>query len=435
MHGNLLLNRKASDPPRVRGQKPSATPFTREDSARSKFNILALDGGGMRGIIECAIVEEIEKRTGKRVFELFDLIVGVSTGAILAVGAIYQSSATRGRELYKAIGPQVFGKKKMLQALTRDHKGVYNSTKLKEELTEEFGSYSLMDPSCKNPRVKVGVISSEFITSGSYKVVMFRNYEPKRPDAASRFSDIGVVDSLMASSAAPLYLDAAVIKDTMFFDGGLITNNPALEALMEAKLVFGKHKQFTLLSLGTGTMTSSVRGDGTDLSPASPLSKASASSRFLSVSDEGKDRKRALSNGTTSRFSLFRSLKDENNNGVPDNPLLENIKKLVDAIGQSDHLCDTVEKYIASSCDDNQVEYFRLSPPGLGNYDLSVSDPEVLDTIFKKTQDYIKQNPDLFDRLIRSILKSNFTEKELSNGDEPPLYYEKPTGPPPAYSQ
>jgi patatin-like phospholipase/acyl hydrolase len=48
--------------------------------------ILSIDGGGIRGVIPAKLLAEIERRTGKRIAELFDFIAGTSTGGILAVG-------------------------------------------------------------------------------------------------------------------------------------------------------------------------------------------------------------------------------------------------------------------------------------------------------------------------------------------------------------
>lgn len=51
--------------------------------------ILFLDGGGMRALVEIEILMDIEKRTGHKITELFDWIVGTSTGAILTLGLVY----------------------------------------------------------------------------------------------------------------------------------------------------------------------------------------------------------------------------------------------------------------------------------------------------------------------------------------------------------
>ena len=50
--------------------------------------VLAIDGGGVRGIIPAMVLAEIEKQTGKPIAELFDLVVGTSTGGILALGLV-----------------------------------------------------------------------------------------------------------------------------------------------------------------------------------------------------------------------------------------------------------------------------------------------------------------------------------------------------------
>jgi uncharacterized protein len=50
------------------------------------IKILSLDGGGMRGVIPGILLTEIERRTGKPISELFDLIAGTSIGAVYALG-------------------------------------------------------------------------------------------------------------------------------------------------------------------------------------------------------------------------------------------------------------------------------------------------------------------------------------------------------------
>ena len=48
--------------------------------------ILSIDGGGIRGIIPALVLREIERRTEKKISEVFDLVAGTSTGGILALG-------------------------------------------------------------------------------------------------------------------------------------------------------------------------------------------------------------------------------------------------------------------------------------------------------------------------------------------------------------
>ena len=66
------------------------------------FTILSIDGGGIRGIIPAMILAEIERRTGFRVAQMFDLIAGTSTGGVLALGLTIPQNAEISRPKYKA---------------------------------------------------------------------------------------------------------------------------------------------------------------------------------------------------------------------------------------------------------------------------------------------------------------------------------------------
>lgn len=73
--------------------------------AKRGLRILSMDGGGMRGLATLAMLRKLEKGTGKRVHELFDLICGTSTGGMLAVAlAVKQLSLDECEEIYKTLG-------------------------------------------------------------------------------------------------------------------------------------------------------------------------------------------------------------------------------------------------------------------------------------------------------------------------------------------
>ena len=57
-----------------------------------KRKVLAIDGGGIRGIIPAMVLHYIEEKTGKRIADLFDFIAGTSTGGILALGLTKRNS-------------------------------------------------------------------------------------------------------------------------------------------------------------------------------------------------------------------------------------------------------------------------------------------------------------------------------------------------------
>jgi len=77
--------------------------------------VLSIDGGGIRGIIPAMVLAEIERRTGKRIVEMFDLVAGTSTGGILALGLTKpgqdskpEYSAKKLIDLYEIEGGKIF---------------------------------------------------------------------------------------------------------------------------------------------------------------------------------------------------------------------------------------------------------------------------------------------------------------------------------------
>ena len=82
---------------------------------RSVRRVLSLDGGGMRGIIPALVVAHLERKMGAPASELFDLIVGTSTGGILALGLSLQDqqggsflAAKRMVAMYERHGAKIF---------------------------------------------------------------------------------------------------------------------------------------------------------------------------------------------------------------------------------------------------------------------------------------------------------------------------------------
>ena len=125
------------DPCRQKGRadSPRATPsITAPIEFRSQpggNRILCLDGGGMRGLIQIEILCELERMTDKRITELFDVIMGTSTGGILALGLVYKKmSLAHLRQLFIRLKDEIFSKSSI---------GGYNTKALEELLKKELG--------------------------------------------------------------------------------------------------------------------------------------------------------------------------------------------------------------------------------------------------------------------------------------------------------
>ncbi len=89
------------------------------------YSILALDGGGIRGIIPCMVLNEIEKRSQRPIAESFDLVAGTSTGGILAAGLVI------GKD-----GKPVFSAEQLL--------GLYKGRKAKKIFKKRMGCFNIV---------------------------------------------------------------------------------------------------------------------------------------------------------------------------------------------------------------------------------------------------------------------------------------------------
>ena len=81
------------------------------------MKVLAIDGGGIRGLIPALVLAEIERRTERRIADLVDMIAGTSTGAILAcaLGKPDPLPAAEIASLYVEEGPKIFDRSLLKQ--------------------------------------------------------------------------------------------------------------------------------------------------------------------------------------------------------------------------------------------------------------------------------------------------------------------------------
>lgn len=241
-----------------------------------KFKVLSIDGGGIRGIIPAKILAEIEKRTGKRIFQLFDLIAGTSTGGILALGLAKPNpsqpensdfTAEELVELYRGNGKRIFHEP-FIERFTKFDDIVrpkYASDGRDEVLTEYFGDTPLLK-----------ALTEVFLTSYDIELrvpVFFTSKSSKQETNSLVFRKICTGFSMkqagMATSAAPTFFEPYQILTAhrtdrgsySLVDGGVFANNPTTLALMEAIIDSKKAgkplrlEEILVVSLGTGSLT------------------------------------------------------------------------------------------------------------------------------------------------------------------------------------
>jgi patatin-like phospholipase/acyl hydrolase len=212
------------------------------------MRILAIDGGGIRGLIPGLVLTELERRSGRRVFELFDLIAGTSTGGILACALCAPDPlpAAEVVKLYEEEGPEVF-ERSLFQRI-RSADGLldekYDAAQLDREL-ERFVQHKRL----KETKPDLIVPAYDTALPGPY---FFKTTKAKEtPDHDFPLSVVA-----RATSAAPTYFEALEVGDRALIDGGVFATNPAMCALAE---VLNREdvtqRDVVLLSLGCGERT------------------------------------------------------------------------------------------------------------------------------------------------------------------------------------
>jgi patatin-like phospholipase/acyl hydrolase len=213
------------------------------------MRILAIDGGGIRGLIPGLVLSELERRAGRRVFELFDLIAGTSTGGILACALCAPDPlpAAEVVTLYEEDGPEVF-ERSLFQRI-RSADGLldekYDAAGLESEL-ERFVEHKRL----KETKPDLIVPSYDTALPGPY---FFKTTKAKETPDEDDFP-LSVV--ARATSAAPTYFEALEVGNKSLIDGGVFATNPAMCAFAE---VLNRDdvspRDVVLLSLGCGQRT------------------------------------------------------------------------------------------------------------------------------------------------------------------------------------
>lgn len=200
--------------------------------------VLAIDGGGIRGLIPALVLAEMERRTSRRIADLVDLVAGTSTGAILAC-ALTRPDPLPAEEIagiYVDEGPKIFDRS-LLKKITSvdgyvDEK--YDDAGLVAALRRYLGDTRLADAA-------VPLLLTAYDLQGRSAVLL------RSGDAG----EVSMVDAAHASSAAPTYFEPVRVGAMTLVDGGVFAINPALVAYAE---IAGEALD-VLASLGTGEHT------------------------------------------------------------------------------------------------------------------------------------------------------------------------------------
>ena len=213
------------------------------------IKVLAIDGGGIRGIVPAVILSDIQKRLGTELHKSFDLISGTSTGGIIALGIATQCNNGRPYSpdqlvnLYVESGPSIF-KKTLLTPARQLVLPKYSPDALQQTLVKFFGETQFST-------ALTPLLISSYDLQGQLPF-FFKSHKI----AALPKYNWPVASIARATSAAPTFFPPFHLtrdtEDYALVDGGVYVNNPAMAAYAEARALYGSTSEFMIVSVGTG---------------------------------------------------------------------------------------------------------------------------------------------------------------------------------------
>lgn len=234
---------------------------------RKTYRVLCIDGGGMRGIYTAAYLDELSRRfaahrelgdTGLDLGRGFDLLVGTSTGAIVAIALAVGIPPATILRLYQEQGVNIFPVKLpdgmnwelVKQLKSRSAHLKCGDEALSSALAEVFGAMTIGELyAARNIALAIPAVEMARHHAWIFKTKHL-------PNSVGRDDDYQLRDVCLATSAAPIYRSLAAIDNPgaeghqVFADGGLFANTPVLIALIDALQMTQPGQRIEIFGLG-----------------------------------------------------------------------------------------------------------------------------------------------------------------------------------------
>lgn len=238
-------------------------------ATRKTIRILSVDGGGVRGVVPALFLQRLEKDLNLPIHELFDYVVGTSTGGLIAlaltkpgIGGSPAFSAASVADFYEREAPSLFTNRR--SRLLPFGKPRYGNTGVDELVTRALGN-TLLSESLTEVMVTAYDMSNRCPK-------LFVSWEARELNCENFY----MRDVARATTAAPTYFTPALVaaRDSTaptlhLVDGGVFANNPTAMGFFEAtheELRRGtrlEDTEFIVVSLGTGMFKKSYAHEQT----------------------------------------------------------------------------------------------------------------------------------------------------------------------------
>jgi hypothetical protein len=209
--------------------------------------ILCLDGGGMRGILSIQLLKTLEKITGVPAYNLFDMVAGTSTGAIIAALIATGHTAGQIEQRYNAMADEVFSPLFLGNRFFNPPR--FTKKAFRRFAAEVFRDITLRDAAAMQQTDLL--ITAKDMAAG--EETFFTAFQLADHQFSGTYANVLLRSALEASMSAPTYFTPL----ERFVDGGTTTyNNPSSAAIIEALNYSGnpgyEYGKITVISLGTG---------------------------------------------------------------------------------------------------------------------------------------------------------------------------------------
>lgn len=264
-----------------------------DSSEGEAFQVLALSGGGYKGLYTAKIIHDIEKFTDTGFANHFDLLCGTSIGGVIALAlATNEIPASNVVECLKEHGSNIFKQNDLSSLCNPIDSYIYkkygltlkqglfgakhSNTQLKEVLESLFGDRRMGD-----------LKSRVLIPTANWSKGGPQFFKTQHNERFSQDNDVLLVDVAMATSAAPIYFPNYQLNESVYVDGGIVGNAPGLFGVHEAEVNIeaakGKHPK--LLSMGT--LSSKVTADQSKTLDKGALAWGDSLFAFMMACQEG----------------------------------------------------------------------------------------------------------------------------------------------------
>jgi len=201
---------------------------------------IAIDGGGIRGVMIAQALIAVEKELGRQVSDIFSLAAGTSTGSIISAGLGAGLSAQRMYEMYMQLGATVFPRtlRSMLWPIVPYR---YSGQPLVDALKSVMGEMTMGDFWKATPPKDIVIVVRDLVQNRTRFLKSWKD----------EYRDWPVWKAVFASCSVPTYFP---VVDGRYVDGGVGSfSNPCYAAAFEA--VYCQKwdpQQSTLISIGSG---------------------------------------------------------------------------------------------------------------------------------------------------------------------------------------